>query len=254
MQKRIWSFWQQGKAKAPDSVRFCWDRWAQLNPDHDVVVLDGQDAARLLADFPRRPGELSVQALSDVLRLRLLRDHAGIWTDATVLPVRPLKAWADLDDPDVPLSVFEKPGADRLLSSWFLAVRPDCPLIAEWDAQVRRYWQHPRELVQGQDGKIAIPADPIAEVSEQGPRESYPYFWLHYLFAHMLHRDDGLARLWARARKLPASEAHRLQARCRPGSTPSGEEIRTALAASPVQKLDWRVAYPLQTFRFLLDG
>ncbi|MCA8833514.1 MAG: LicD family protein, partial [Proteobacteria bacterium] len=90
---KIYAFWMQGRENAPELVRMNLDRWEQLNPDYELIVLDKETAQPYLADFPIDPNKLTVQTFSDILRVRLLAQTGGIWTDASVYPVKPLSKW-----------------------------------------------------------------------------------------------------------------------------------------------------------------
>tara|TARA_R110002051_G_scaffold139514_1_gene212199 strand:+ start:12683 stop:13447 length:765 start_codon:yes stop_codon:yes gene_type:complete len=253
MKRRIWTFWQQGRADAPDLVKFCCDRWETLNPDWDLVVLDGAEADRVLSGFPQRAENMSVQAWSDVLRLHLLRDGDCIWIDPTVLPVLPLKDWAGFGEPDVRFTVFDRPKPDRLIASWFLAPRPDCPLMKEWNHHVHRYWAVERTVMRNAQGWAIIPDDPIREVSPDGPASTYPYFWVHYLFAWCVANDPASADIWSKARVFPAEQAHRLQFLLKREPQPDDDTMAEVLAAVPVQKLNWRADYPLDRLTAFLS-
>src|SRR5438270_281411 len=71
--KIIWSLWLQGKDEAPDLVRLNFDRWAALNPDYRLEILDQHDVEVLLGEDDLPVAELSVQVLSDIVRACLLR-------------------------------------------------------------------------------------------------------------------------------------------------------------------------------------
>ena len=42
--KKIFSLWLQGTDHAPEIVKANWHRWRALNPDHELVILEGADA------------------------------------------------------------------------------------------------------------------------------------------------------------------------------------------------------------------
>jgi hypothetical protein len=94
----------------------------------------------VLHSFP----ELSAQHRADLIRLLLLHEHGGIWTDATNIFTENLD-WVDevwgASDPD--LFSFRSPQEDQvflwngeqipLLENWFLAVVPKTPFISQWN-------------------------------------------------------------------------------------------------------------------------
>jgi hypothetical protein len=243
--KIIYSLWYQGIGQAPDVVRLCFQRWQTLNPGYEMRILEAGDVRRLLQGFPLPVESISMQALSDIVRIHLLAETGGVWTDATVLPVRPLEAWLAELTQDTGFFAFDRPRPDRPLSSWFLAASRPHPLIQKWLREVTRFWCRPRTCVL-YNGNM-IPPDPNWEVAPEGGarHDRYPYFWFHYLFGYLLKEDAEFARLWGLCRKVDAEPPHRVQRLFSQGSALSREAISAALQAAPVQKLNWRQLYPL---------
>jgi hypothetical protein len=239
--KVICSLWLQGQDKAPDLVRLNFSRWATLNPHYRLRILDCKDVDLLLKGSGLPIDTLTPQALSDVLRTRVLLDEGGIWTDASVLPIRPLDDWIPGMLTKSGFFAFERPAPDRLLSSWFLASTPANLILREWWKEIERYWSKPRKLLRG------IPADPMACVSPEGAAasDSYPYFWFHYLFQYLVENRPEVAELWSGCVKSPADLPLRLQRLFKDNKRPGEQEIRQAAGAAPLQKLNWRASYPL---------
>lgn len=232
----IYSAWLQGAAQAPALVRLCFERWARLNPEYQLRVIEASEAAAILSPYRLPP--VPAQAMTDMLRIELLRRHGGIWVDASLLPIRPLAHWL----PPCDFFAYAQPGPDRPLSSWFIAAAPGPMPEALW-IEILRFWSRPRRLAQYAGG--IIPPDPVASVAPEagGTSEFYPYFWLHYLFRHLLETDPDFAAAWARSPRPPAGPPHSLQAAC--AGSVSEPAIRAAAARAPVQKLNWRAPYPL---------
>ena len=139
---------------------------------------------------------MSNQALSDIVRAKLLL-QGGVWADATVFPTEPLDAWLPDRLKDAGFFAFERPGVDRALSSWFLAVSPEHGMMRKWWAEVVRFWSKPRSV------RMDIPENPVWEVSPDGgaAKDEYPYYWFHYLFGYLLETDADFAAQWDRCRK-----------------------------------------------------
>lgn len=232
--------WAQGEADQPAVVRACIERWGSLNPEYELIVLREKDVITLLSDFPIHYSTLSLQALSDVVRVKLLSTIGGVWADATLFPVRPLRDWCHTEKLD--FFAFENPAADRIISSWFLAASHNSPLIQRWWLETLDFWSKKRALIADPRSGQAIPADPVMEVSPQGGRtkSTYPYFWFHYLFAYLIKEERRLGSEWERASKLDAFAAHSLQILYANNHHPTPEDVKDSLSLSPVQKLDWR--------------
>ncbi len=248
--RTIFSLWLQGLDQAPELVRLCFQRWRSQNPTYELQILDASDAGRLLAGSPIPLERIPPQALSDVVRACVLALHGGIWVDAAVLPVRPLDTWL----PGCWVGgffAFERPQPDRALASWFLAATARHPLMEKWWHQVTRYWSKPRKLVLFNGSHI--PPDPVWEVAPDGGavHDRYPYFWFHYLFGYLLQVDPTSAQHWSLCPKLSAQAPHALQALFFREPEPSPDMIAAAAATAPLQKLNWRHAYPLQVLERL---
>lgn len=250
--KVIYSLWCQGQDQAPPIVKICFERWIKLNTDYVFHVLDRRDISKVLHNFPVDIDQIPMQALSDILRTRLLLQNGGIWVDAALLPVSPLSEWL----PKVSREgffAFEKPGPDRPLASWFLATSPGHIIMQQWWAQIQRYWSKPRRLmVDPRDGN-PVPADPVCSVSpeEGSSSDEYPYFWFHYLFRFLIESDTDMAAVWSRCQKKSAVPPHKIQRLFAGGKAPSFAQIDCAARDAPVQKLDWRQNYPLEYLREL---
>ena len=241
----IYSLWYQGVHQAPGTVRLCFERWRALNPGHELRILEAADVRGLLQGLPLPIESISMQALSDIVRIHLLAKTGGVWTDATVLPLKPLDTWLPELTQETGFFAFDRPRPDRPLSSWFLAASEPQMLIQKWLREVIRYWCKPRTCVL-YDGNM-IPPDPSWEVAPQGGarHDRYPYFWFHYLFGYLLQEDAEFARLWGLCRKLDAEAPHRVQRLFSHGDAPSPESVAAAAHSAPLQKLNWRQAYPL---------
>ncbi len=246
--RRIYSLWIQGESAAPDLVRLNWDRWARLNPDFELVVLDGAAARQHIGTFPIDLRTLSPQAFSDVLRAKLLADEGGIWTDASVLPVVPLAEWIDRCLEGCTFFAYEAPGKDRPIASWFLAARQQSVIMSEWWRAIREYWRRPRVLAVDEDGRWRIPEDPAGAVAPRGggAEDAYYYFWFHYLFAHLCESKPAFRNAWARCSRKSAMPPHRLQGLLHQCPDLELDTLATEARSAEMQKLNWRASYPLE--------
>lgn len=243
----IYSLWLDGSETAPEMVRLNLARWRRLNPSYEIRVFDRGDAAALLEGAKVSVDDLTPQALSDLVRARVLAGKGGIWTDASVFPMQPLDEWlCPIMDNRGGFFAFERPGPDRIISSWFLASTSNNPILREWWKEADRFWSAPKRLTD------ATPIDPVASVSPQSASDdTYAYFWFHYLFQYVVETNTEVADLWSACARLPAGPPHRLQTLFLENPLASPAEIRQAAAAAPVQKLNWRASYPLDTLSLL---
>lgn len=218
--KRIWIYWDKGEAKAPPVVAACIASWRRMNPGWTVTVLDqaGLDA---VVDMPRAQGGMTVQAWSDLIRLRLLRRHGGVWADATVYCVQPLDhwlppltrygffafLWTDAD------RWFVLPNVHRRLTSWFLVSEPEGTIISAWEDRSQTYWE--------------------------GRTRPHDYYWVHLILEYTVRTNRHIRRSFEAMPKLGAYGPHVVHDHVT--GKRSADETRAALTSGglPVQKLRW---------------
>ncbi|MDB5137632.1 MAG: Capsular polysaccharide synthesis protein [Mucilaginibacter sp.] len=242
--KTIWFLWLQGLDKAPVVVQKCYASWLKHNPGWNVIFLDEKNLTDYISLKPR---QTTRQALSDILRINLLAKHGGLWVDATCFCTKPLDDWL-YNNMVSGFFAFNRPGPDRMLSSWFMAGSKDnyithiyqTAVDAYWDAnpniaffEISRWYFLNRYLrrmkVQTWFGSFATK---ILKV--------YPYFWFHYLFESIYLNDKRIRDMWDTTPKISADIPHKLQFAGL--FNPLTDEIKTEIdnKIAPVYKLTWK--------------
>jgi hypothetical protein len=238
---KIFALWLQGEEAAPPLVRMCLLRWRRLNPNYDLEVLDLSDAKELLKEFPIDVGRMRPQALSDVLRLKLLRDRGGVWVDATTFPTSPLDQWL----PGVTgTGFFAFQGHRRPLDvdSWFLAAEVGHIIPGLWWEEIERYWSQPRKLITFSSFEANYNFDPLSffRPDQQLNSETYPYYWVMYIFSHLMRTDPEFGSAWATVPKRSSGDCHAIQTASSDLPIASAQELVWIGLKTPVQKLTHR--------------
>lgn len=254
--RTIWTLWYQGFDKAPPLVRACVDSWRRLNPEWRVVSLDQHtvhDWIELADAIDLRRRDLTVQKISAIARLCLLRRYGGVWTDATVFCLLPLDRWL-ADYYSTGFVTFRNPGPDRLISNWFIASEHNSALLAGLHDAFLGFMNS--SIFSNQDteaGRSALAR--LGPILNRDVRRStrwlspwvqnrvraYPYFIFHYTFNKLILTNPDLRALWEQAPPLDARPPHSLQALAK-----KDDGLPQALDAIDrgswmLQKLDWRV-------------
>lgn len=195
--------------------------------------------------------DLTVQKISNIVRLCLLRRYGGIWADATVFCLRPLDSWV-MDYYTTGFCAFRNPAPDRLMSNWFMAAEKDNPILAALYEAYVGFMNSRIFLNQNNEfGRSALEKlGPILNKNVRrtirwlSPRlqervQAYPYFIFHYTFNKIILTDPELRALWEQARPLDATVAHSLQAfaRQKDGLARALGEINRG--GWTLQKLNW---------------
>lgn len=89
----IWLMWWQGEASAPRSVRLSIASIKSAFPDSDVHVIDKNNYTSFCTIPPLFIDLLEAERFglahfSDIVRVSLLREHGGLWMDATLYAPR----------------------------------------------------------------------------------------------------------------------------------------------------------------------
>ncbi len=250
--RRIWTLWIQGPDHMPAIPRACIDSWRRSNPGWDVKLLTAANLCEWADPVLCHPKAQSLrpEKLSNLARLNLLATRGGVWVDATCYCMRPLDDWL----PGLLGSgffAFERPGPDRLISSWFLAGAPDGHIQRRMWSELRSYYLNHSP---SDDGWRRFTRGRLERVANRNSRTTrlwflppfpqlgiMPYHSFHYMFNRLTRTDPTFHSIWQRTAKVSADGPHRLQSHGL-GLPPSPEILAEIEQRSvPVYKLNWRV-------------
>jgi len=247
--KKIWFLWLQGFDNAPLEVKECYESWVRLNPGWEVVFMDESDIAAYIT-VPK--WRVAKYVLSELLRINLLAKYGGVWADATCYCVQPLDEWLPAYI-SAGFFAFERPGPDRMISSWFLAAAPDNYIAAAFRNRVNKYWQEYTgiRLVEGTRWKFLV-----KKLQDSNPQvwfhpiftrvlKVHPYFWFHHTFENVYLSDERFRKQWDASPKLSADVATTV---FYAGVTnPLTKELKKEIddKTAPVYKLTWKYDHSL---------
>lgn len=139
----VWTYWNS--PTLPLLVERCIANWRRMNPGFDIRVLDDAKLREWVPDAPEALAHVAPARRSDWIRLRLLRDHGGIWIDASTLLTRSLDWVIEAQQREggcdlvaYYLDRFTTDAHQPVVESWFLAAPPGsrfaADAFAEFDA------------------------------------------------------------------------------------------------------------------------
>lgn len=268
--KIVWMYWHQGEAAAPEIVRRCIASWQTKNPGWSIRVLDAesvQEPTGLSVDWFNGRPDISLQFLSDMIRIALLSRHGGVWADASCYCSEPLDNWLP-QRMQTGFFAFEGARRGRMIGSPFLASQPGNIVASRMLGELLKLFQSRRfkgnEAWYGRVLRVAL--KPPLEITPGTTRlwfstlftdvlKIYPYFTFHYMFNKLAIEDPEIAGLWSETPSLPSGPFVKLK-RAKNLSAIT-EDIRQFITTEgfPVHKLDWQVdmeaAYWTEVFRLL---
>jgi hypothetical protein len=266
--RRIWIFWAQGLDQMPPVPRACIESWSQHNPDWDIKILTGKSLCewadpRLCLPYTQSQRPYRV---SELARLNLLAEHGGVWVDATCYCMKPLDEWL----PGCLGSgffAFDRPGRDRLMSSWFLASSPKGYIPRQMFEALDRYYLGRKLSDTGWRRVVRRVLDSVLNQSTRTTSLWFawplpqlgisPYLSFHYKFSQLTESDPVFRDIWARTVKVSSDGPHDLQ--FHGFHEPPSPQIAADIEQSrmPLYKLNWRIdpatLAPSSTLNLLLS-
>ncbi|MEB3310436.1 MAG: capsular polysaccharide synthesis protein [Snowella sp.] len=177
LNKTIWLLWLQGWDKAPWLIQQVAESWKINNPEWTIKYLDFNNINQYVNDINYlydETKEISPQHQADIIRLSLLKNHGGVWADATMLCMQPLNPWVEEAVQPAGLWMYHGHGAGMDAMSgptiWFIASEKNSLLINKWKSACDQYWLNRTH------------AD--------------SYYWLDGLFKNLFESDKDFRRKW----------------------------------------------------------
>jgi len=96
--KRLHFIWMQGLEAMPEDYRRCYDSWAPLHPDWEILLWDRKAIEQLgiLNEWVLGIDNPTVQ--SEVLRFEIVYSYGGIYLDADIECLKPIDSLLKLGD------------------------------------------------------------------------------------------------------------------------------------------------------------
>lgn len=132
--KVVWIFWAD--PILPAEVNACVSRIKKLNPSYQINLLD-KNTINQYIDIDINNEKMPLANISDLIRLKLLKNFGGVWLDATIIMNKPLDWFIDDNQNNIDLIAFYREtstsnNAYPVLESWFLAAPKESHYINRW--------------------------------------------------------------------------------------------------------------------------
>lgn len=176
LNKTIWLLWLQGWDNAPWLIKQVAESWEINNPDWNIKYVTLDNLHEYVCDIDYlydETKEIAPQAKSDIIRLSLLKNHGGVWADATMLCMQPLNSWVQEAIEPAGLWMYHGPGGGMGKigpASWLIVSKKDSLIINKWKSACDEYWKDRTQI----DG----------------------YFWLDGLFRKLFDFDLEFKNRW----------------------------------------------------------
>lgn len=145
--KHIWLLWLQGWENAPWLQRQVEQSWRLHNPGWMVHLVSLSTVAEYVQDIPYiydKTKTIPHAAMSDIIRLSLLKNHGGVWADSTMLCMQPLDNWVHTAIVASGFWMYAGHGGglppNEGPASWFIVSFRNRELIRKWKTACDKYW------------------------------------------------------------------------------------------------------------------
>ena len=255
MDKIIWSYWDQGLDEAPEIVKQSIRQWKKLHPDWEVNILNKYNIHDFISPLPIKESVLNRMTLahkSDLLRVKLLAEYGGVWTDATCFPLKKMDDWL-FENLNSGFFFFYKPGSDRIISNWFIAAEKNNLLLKKLYKNLISYWNNNSFINLGR--KNTFFENQILRIVNRNRYLTllwttfffkkivriYPYFIFHYMVFRIILNDNFLKSAFDKMPKILSKGPHLLQTEGQ--DSPLSQNIKKIIdnKIEPLFKLTWKI-------------
>ncbi|QLE58181.1 capsular polysaccharide synthesis protein [Nostoc sp. TCL26-01] len=146
LNKTIWILWLQGWDDAPWLIKQIAESWEINNPDWKVEYLTLNNVHQYVDDIDYlydQTKDIEPQHKADIIRLSLLKNHGGVWADATMLCMQPLSSWVEEAVKPAGLWMYHGSGGGMPKHGpaiWFIVSEKDSLIINKWKNACDEYW------------------------------------------------------------------------------------------------------------------
>lgn len=132
--KIIWMFWYD--VNIPNLIRICIERIIDLNPDYEIKLLNRYSVNDFI-DIDLDNSKIPLANVTDLIRLKLLKQYGGVWLDASIIMNRPIDWFIDNEINNVDLICFYREVLSTnitypVVESWFLMAPKESRYISAW--------------------------------------------------------------------------------------------------------------------------
>jgi hypothetical protein len=132
--KVIWTFWDT--EELPEFIQKCIETWKFHNSDYEINVLSMDNYKKYISVDITQFKHYSMsrpQLTSDYIRICILKEHGGVWMDASIICIKPIKFKADTEFFAYYKDNYGFDGKYKypMIDSWFLATTKNNTFINE---------------------------------------------------------------------------------------------------------------------------
>lgn len=229
--KNIFLLWLQGWEHTSVTwlIKQVAESWEINNPDWKIHYIDLNNLKDYVNDIDYiydTKKKITPQAKSDIIRLSLLKNHGGVWADATMLCMQSLDNWVHTSVEPAGFWMYHGHGAGLQKefgpASWFIVSLKDNYVITKWKEMCDIYWHH--------------------------NDFAHNYSWMDHLFKNLLQHNKQCWDLWAKVPYVYCEldgQAHTL---AHYGMDKNSPHIKALLTTFPPYALkfwkDWNILFP----------
>lgn len=196
LNKTIWLLWLQGWNDSSCSwlAKQVAESWSSNNPDWKIEYVTLDNLKNYVNDIDYiydKSKTITNAALSDIIRLSLLKNHGGVWADSTLLCMQPLDHWINEAIACTGTWMYHGNGADMIMTigsskfnygpaSWFIVSVVNSPILVNWKKACDEYWTN--------------------------NNDTDNYLWMDSLFRKLYETDDDFKTEWLKTPYLSCEE------------------------------------------------
>lgn len=135
--KLIWTYWNDPN-KVPNVVKRCISNWKIVNgSEYNIYILSTENCKKFISsEFPQNFNTLTPQRQADWIRCAVLKEHGGIWLDASIILTESLNWLVNFTFNKEGFLYYNKSHTINslypIVENWFIASIPNGKFITAW--------------------------------------------------------------------------------------------------------------------------
>lgn len=138
--KKIWTFWD---GDIPEIITNCINTWKKHNPSYEIIILNKQNLSQYLPEvnFSSMKNIDSPEHFSDMVRVHILAKEGGIWSDSSIICLKPFDWIQELQNKEKSefvgfyidsFTIDKYKKKTPVVENWFFACVKGSEFVCDW--------------------------------------------------------------------------------------------------------------------------
>ena len=188
----IWMFWDD--VKIPLNIQHIIDHNKKILVNWEIIILNNETIRNYIKEFPKKYNTTVIQQKADWIRLYLLKNYGGVWSDISIIYNDENKLdelWKKSNEYDYTGFYSGKKRNDihEIIENWFIMCKKNSKIITLWFDEYTRAMD---------EGFLAYKNRIIHEgtiINKNNKKPNDVYFTAYYCLQHILQNLKTIPKM-----------------------------------------------------------